>query len=66
MRAIAYSLRLADDLGHGGGGLREDGGCVDAVEANVGGDIKARHLLFLLLLQLLFLRLSLPLQPLIR
>lgn len=44
------SLRLSDDLGHGLGGFGEDGGGVDPLKAHVGRKVKARHLLFLLLL----------------
>ena len=42
-----YVLRLADDFSDGGGSFGEDGRGIDAVEANVGGDVKARHLLLL-------------------
>ncbi|RRT66341.1 hypothetical protein B296_00008804 [Ensete ventricosum] len=34
---------LADEPGDGLGCLGEDGGGVDAVEAHVGGEVKARH-----------------------
>jgi hypothetical protein len=32
----SYGLRFADDFGHLRRGFREDGGCVDAIEINVG------------------------------
>jgi len=41
-----HALWLADELGDSLGGLGEDGGGVDSLEVDVGGDIEARHLLF--------------------
>lgn len=42
-----YGLWFADEFGDDGGGLGEDGGCVNAVQADVGGKVEARHLLLL-------------------
>lgn len=44
-RAGTDGFGLADELSDGLGGLGKDGGGVDAVEADVGGEDEARHLL---------------------
>lgn len=45
-----YIFGTSDDLCNGFRGGREDGVSVKAIEVDVSRDIKARHLLFLLLL----------------